>query len=375
MTIKIIEVTDQSLEKRFIDLPWKIYQNYPNWVPPLKVAIKDILSKKHPFYLTSTIKLWLAVKDGADVGRIAATINQEHNRFHNENCGFFGFFETINDKDVASALLDQVNQYLTTNGLNVIRGPMNPSTNYECGLLIDGYDDPPQIMMTYNPGHYAEFLTLNGYDKVKDLLAYKIQTNFDMPDRIEKVAARIEKSSKVTYRQINLNDWDNEINRMYHIYNDAWEKNWGFIPMSYAEFKQMGKELRPVIDKRLILFAEVDGDPAGFIVALPDYNRIIKTIKNGRLFPAGIFKLLFNKKKIDRSRVITLGIKLRYRTLALGTLLYKKIYDIMQTTNYKEIEMSWVLEDNYPMKSPLIQMGADPYKTYRIYQKDLVTHQ
>jgi hypothetical protein len=193
-----------------------------------------------------------------------------------------------------------------------------------------------------------------------------------MPERIEKVAARIEKSSKVTYREINLADWDNEIDRMYNIYNDAWEKNWGFIPMSYAEFKQMGKELKPVVDKRLILFAEVDGDPAGFIVALPDYNQIFKKIPNGRLFPTGLFKLLFGKKKINRVRVITLGIKLRYRTLALGTLLYKKIYDTLQETNFSEAEMSWVLEDNYPMKSPLIQMGADPYKTFRIYQKNLI---
>lgn len=373
LEVKVVDVLNNKKDKKqFIDLPWVLYKDDSTWVPPLKLAIEDMLSPKHPFYETGKVKAWIAFKDGQAVGRIMAINNKNHNKFHEENCGFYGFFESVNDVEVFKILLDTAETWVKEEGLSEIRGPVNLSTNYECGSLIKGFDDSPQIMMTYNQEYHQAHKEKLGYTKSMDLLAYNMPSNLDLPEIMHKISARIEKSSRITYRTINKKKWAQEVDLMLDIYNDAWEKNWGFVPMTEAEFRATAKELKGVVDENLIMFAEVHGKAVGFIVTLPDFHQVFKQIPTGKLFPFGIFKLLTPKKYITRCRVITMGIKSEYRRLGLASLLYKKMQEnIRKYPQYKEIEMSWVLEDNLEMNKPLITMKANPYKTYRIYEKAL----
>ena len=368
--MQIQEVSTKKDLKNFINVPWDIYKKDETWVPPLKISVKEMLAPNHPFYETADTKGFLATRDGKVVGRIFAVIPHEHNKFHEEKVGFWGFFESIEDESVARELLKTAEAWIKERGMETVRGPMCPSTNYECGLLVEGYEDSPQIMMTYNPKWYADFFEQEGYAKAKDLLAYNIDLSFEMPELIVKISERAEKSHKITYRPINMKKWDEEIRLMLEIYNSAWEKNWGFIPMTEKEFLHTANDLKMVVDPNLIIFVEVAGDPAGFIVTLPDYNQIFKMIPNGKLFPTGILKLLTQKKKINRVRTLTVGIKEKYRKLGLASLLYHKSHQYLKhETPYQFCEMSWILEDNLNMNKPLLLMGAKPYKKYRIYEK------
>ena len=298
---KVGEHTSQSKDQKvFVNLPWAIYKNDQNWVPPLKMAINDMLNPKHPFYETGSAQCFLAFKDKDVAGRIMAINPKAYNDYHKSNVGFFGFFESIKDPNVTSALFAAVEDWLKQQGLTSIQGPFNLSSNYESGLLVKGFDDPPQVMMTYNPKYYQKYIEELGYEKAMDLLAYNVSYPVDMPEVIVKISERAEKKSKITYRFFNKKDFDNEINRMFEIYNDAWEKNWGFVPMTQKEFKHTAKELKMILNEKLVVFAEVDGETAGFIVGLPDMNQVIKKVPSGSLLPFGIFKILNfkNKKKL-----------------------------------------------------------------------------
>ena len=355
-----------------LNLPWEIYKDDRSWVPPLKLTVKEILDeKKHPFYKTSEVQSWLAVEGDRVLGRIMAIYNHAYNKFQDTNVGFFGFFECHNNQAVAFELFNEAEKWLRKKGAKKILGPVNPSTNYETGLLIKGFEDPAQLMMTYNPKFYESLFEQYGFKKAKDLIAYRLDTDFQMPEKIVRISERAEKRHGISYRKINLKDWNNEINRMHDIYNSAWEKNWGFVPMSDEEFFHTAKDLKSIVDPNLIIFVEVKGETAGFIVALPDFNQVFKNIPSGKLLPFGIFKLLRSKNYINRCRVITLGVKEQYRNLGLGPILYNRAHQKIIEAGYSEIEMSWILEDNLPMNKPLQLMGADPYKTYRVFEKEL----
>ncbi|WP_417334809.1 N-acetyltransferase [Halobacteriovorax marinus] len=374
MSVQVEEVDvlrNKKDRKRFIDLQWKLYKGDPVWVPQLKLSLNEQFSPKHPFYKTAEIKSWMAVKDGKDVGRIQAIINHKHNEFHDENIGFYGFFESIEDEEVFKSLFQAAEEYIKAQGKSEIRGPANPSTNYTVGTLIDGFRDDPQIMMTYNNPYHQKLTESLGYSKSKDLLAYQLDLNFQMPEVIEKISARAEKSNKITYRKVNMKDWKNETEILWDIYNDAWEKNWGFIPMLREEWEHTCKDMKSILDPNLILICEVAGEPAGFIVALPDINQAFKQVPNGKLLPFGIFKLLNAKKYMTRMRVLTMGVKSKYRKLGLESILYTKTKKLGLDAGYNEVEMSWILEDNLNMNKPLLRMGAKPYKTYRIFSKNL----
>lgn len=366
------EVETKAELKQFINLPWVIYEQYHYWVPPLKIAIHDILNPKHPFYETAKIKHFIAIKDRLVVGRCSAVIPYHYNQFHQSNVGFFGFFESSKNPKVAHLLLKKVEDYLKAEGLDSVLGPFNPSTNYEAGLLVEGFDDPPQIMMTYNPKYYQTYIEENGYQKAKDLQAIKIDSKTTFSDTIKKIAQRAEKRNKITYRFLDKKQFEKEVETMLLIYNDAWEKNWGFVPMSEKEFKHTAKDLKMIVDERLVLFAEVAGEPAGFVVGLPDLNQVFKKIPNGSLFPFGIFKLLNYKKTVNRMRVPTLGVRRKFHNLGLGPLLYQKIQESNNSIGkYQEVEASWILEDNQSMQKGLKHMNGKVYKNYRIYQKEL----
>ena len=356
------------------DLPWQLYKEDPYWVPPLRVSLKHLFSPKHPFYDNARTRMFMASSNQGIEGRIMGIINDAHNDFHGEKCGFFGFFETVDNQEVVDSLFEQVEDYLRREGMDKIRGPVNLSTNYECGLLVEGFADSPTIMMTYNPAFYQRLLEFRGFKKAKDLLAYHVPLDPDvMPKHIIDRFERIKKAKKVSCRPINLKKWDKEIELIHDIYNDAWGKNWGFVPMNKREFMDMASEMKQIVDPDLILFSMVKNKEAGFVMALPDYNQVFHKIPDGKLFPFGIFKLLAAKKHINRSRVVTLGMKKKYHNLGVGYLLFNDIYTaLMKTGRYKTCEMSWVLEDNHRLFGPLLQLrGVKHCKTYRIFEKTL----
>ena len=370
----IVKPVQTAREKRsFINLPWNIYKHDPTWVPPFKLAIKDQLDPKHPFYETAEVQSFLAYKERHVVGRIMAINPIQYNKFHDSKTGFFGFYECTPSKEISRELFKAVESWCVDKKLEELRGPFNLSTNYECGLLVDGFQDPPQVMMNYNPRYYIKQFEENSLEKEKDLLAYRIDYPVDMPEVILKISERAEKRNKISYRFLDKKNFEKEVDIMLEIYNDAWEKNWGFVPMTEKEFRHTAKDLKTVVDERLVVFAEVDGEPAGFIVGLADLNQVFKQIPNGALFPNGLYKLLTFKKRVNRMRVPTMGVKKKYRKLGLETLLYRKCQlNAEEAGIYNECEASWILEDNIEMNKPLIRMGFEAYKTYRIYSKSLL---
>jgi len=364
----------------FIDFPWKIYKDDPNWVPPLRIAVKDLLDvKKNPFFKHAYMHPVLAFRDDVCVGRVVGVVDDNHNEFHAEKTAFFGFFESINDEKVAHALLDEVARWAKSKGMSALRGPMNPSTNHECGLLVEGYDDPPSVMMTYNPPYYVTLLEKWGLTKSKDLYAFTIDGNrVKFSDRIMAQAEKLRRGNIVTFRPVNLSKFDEEIEKILEIYNDAWEKNWGFVPMAPDEFRHMAKDMKAILDPELLLIAEVRGQPAAFALTLPDVNQAIKKVKDGKLFPTGLLKLFWNikgpgrKKTINRCRILTLGIKKEFREYGIGPLLYAEYYKRGPALGYPIGEASWILEDNRPMTKALQFMKAERTKVYRIYDSALV---
>lgn len=373
LVISEINLSCKKDLKRFIELPWSIYKNDPHWVPPLKMAIRDLLNQRiHPFYKTATVKTWLAEKDGVPVGRIMAINNHAYNEYQKTTIGFFGFYEATPDPIVSKLLLETAEASLKSEGMTSIQGPMNPGTNYECGFLVDKFDDAPQIMMTYNPSYYPSQIEACGFTKAMDLLAYNVDAHFTMPKIIMDIAERTEKKSKVTFRTLNLKKWTEELDTMFDIYNSAWEANWGFVPMTKDEFYHTAKDLKSIVDPNLVHFALVDGVVAGFILTLPDLNQVFKEIPSGTLNPMAIYKILTAKKRMNRVRVITMGVKKEFRKIGLETLLYKHNHiAIKKNPLNKNIEMSWILENNLEMNKPLIRMGGKAYKRYRLYEKAL----
>ncbi len=370
--VQIEAVASGKDRKTFILFPWRIYQGDPNWVPPLILDMKNMLNpRKNPFFLHARVELFLARRNSEVVGRVAAIVNDNHNQFHNEKAAFFGFFESIDDPDVAAALLEQVEEWGRREGMSVVRGPMNFSTNDTCGLLIDGFDSPPVIMMPYNPPYYIDLLEKAGYTKAKDLYAYFMDHKTPLSPRVVKVAEKAMHDEGLTLRSLNMKEFDAELARVKAIYNSAWERNWGFVPMTDEEFSHMAKELKPIVDPDLVLIAEVGGEPAGFALCLPDYNQILRRI-NGRLLPFGIFRLLWNKRRINGLRVLTLGVTPKYRqSRAIAPSFYRSIYEVGIRKGYVWGEFSWILEDNVLMNRALKLLGARHYKTYRIYEKAL----
>lgn len=366
-----IEVIRKSRDlNEFLKLPWRLYKGDPNWVPPLIADQRKVLHPKiNPFFEHAQMTRLVARRNGRPVGRICAIDDRAHVEYWREPVGFFGFFECENDATVAKALIDEAGQWLRPRGFNVMRGPMNPSTNDNCGLLIDSFDSPPVFMMPYNPPYYAELLEKSGLAKVKDLYAYKI-TKEGIPERVIKAGEKIRERSDISVRPIRTKALKDEIERIRSIYNQAWSKNWGFVPMTKAEFDYIAADLKKVMDPELAFIAE-DGDkPVGFSLALPNLNEALQHI-NGRLFPFGIFKVLYYSKRIKGARVITMGVIEEYRGRGIDVLFYLETFQRGVARGYVWGELSWILEDNAPMNRALDMIGARVYKRYRIYEMAL----
>jgi GNAT superfamily N-acetyltransferase len=363
-----VTAVDQRGLKEFVELPYSLYRNDPYWVPPLRIAVKELLDrKKHPFYSNAEAEFFIARQNGRAVGRIAAIVDRAHNEFHSENAGFFGFFDCIDDAGIAEALLRRAREWVTKRGAQFLRGPVNPSTNYECGVLVEGFDSSPMVMMTYNKRYYPGLLEKVGLRKAKDLLAYQSSTTHIDNKRIEKVADRVLKRYKVKVRPINMKDFDAEVARVWEVYGSAWARNWGFVPMSREEFFQMGKEMKQILKPELVLLGEVGNRVVGFALALPDINQALKPA-GGSLFPTGLLKILYHQRLIKSVRVLALGVVEEHRTSGLAAAFYATLVRNARKLGYGPCEMSWILEDNVLMNRSLEVMGATRYKTYRIYE-------
>ncbi len=374
MTTNIIEANDWKWKKRFIDFPHDLFEGDPNYVPEIFLGQKDLLSEKsNPFFQHSNVQLFLALRNDKIVGRIAAIRNNKYIEFAGTNAGFFGFFDVIEDYEVARLLLDAACNWLRKEGLISAIGPANFSTNDTAGLLVEGFDSPPVVMMTYNKPYYASFLERYGFGKQMDLLAY-----LGVQDKANKksveLSARIKErlaGRGITFRNVNMRKFKEELGPVREVYKAAWDKNWGFVPPTDAEFDHMAEGMKLVIDPDFALLAEQHGKLVGFALAVPDINMIAKNIKRGRLLPFGIFKLLFQKKKIKRLRVILLGVLPEYRRMGIEVVFYATIISKGLEKGITEGEASWILDSNEMMKRGVESIGMVPYKRYRMYEKSL----
>ncbi|MFP4113417.1 MAG: GNAT family N-acetyltransferase [Spirochaetota bacterium] len=373
MSVVVSPVSTQKDLMAFIKLPWKLYRDDPNWVPPLIADQKTLLSReKNPFFQHATVEYFLAEKDGEIAGRIAAIHDPSYIAFQDENIGFFGFYESIDDLSVADALFAAARSWLAKRNVVAMRGPTNPGTNDTLGLLVDAFDRPPMVMMPYNPPSYPRLFEAAGLVKAKDLYAYWLSAERMGIDRLERLVTTLKKRHNLSLRPINLRKLEDEVELIKLVYNDAWERNWGFVPWTDAELDHLGAELKPVVDPNLVLFAYKDDDLAGFSLTLPDLYQALIHVKSGRLLPVGIFKLLYWQRKINQVRVLAMGIRHKYRGLGIDALFYHQTLRYAETKNRQRGELSWILEDNHNMRAVLEKLGAEVYKTYRLYDQPIL---
>ena len=369
----VVPVRDRTSRDRFIRFPWQVYADDPAWVAPLVSDVRKLMAPDHPYHEHADSEFFLALRDGEVVGRIAASVNHQYNEFHGSREGFIGLFEAIDDQDVADALLETAADWLRERRMALAMGPFNLSTNdelYSPGILLDSFDTPPVLLMAHNPPYYRDLFEAAGWDKVMDLLSYRLEAHAP-PDRlvrgVERMTSRID---GLRIRRLVLERLDQEVELIKEVYNAAWEKNWGFAPLTDAEIRHLAKELKPIVDERYALLAEVHGEPIGFALALPDYNQALKHV-NGRLFPFGILKLLWHRRNIDQLRVFTLGLKPEYQRKGIDALFYLTIFENGLEAGIHRAEAGWILEDNWGMRRGMERMGAYVFKTYRVYGKEL----
>lgn len=364
--LEINPVRDSGSLRRFVEFPYRHYRQDAHWVPPLRMAQKELLDRqRHPFYRQAEAEFFLAFEDGQLRGRIAAILNRPE--FEAEQVGSFGFFECVRSQRVASALVDTVRRWHRDRHARRFRGPFNPSTNYDCGVLVRGFDSSPFIMMPYNPPWYDEILQGAGLAKAKDLLAYICHPKSARNGKVGRVAERSAEAHGLTIRPIDRRNFDRDVDAVWQIYNSAWSGNWGYAPMSRDEFRLMANEMKQILVPEFVLVGEIGGKPVGFALALPDINRALKHA-GGNLFPLGLIKILYHKRRIRNLRVLALGVVEEYRTTGIAACFYSRLIQETVRLGWEECEFSWVLEDNTLMNRSIEAIGGQHYKTYRIYE-------
>jgi GNAT superfamily N-acetyltransferase len=375
-SITVREISSSRDKKAFVRYLWDVYRTDPNWVPPLVMdRLKLIDEEKNPFYQHAKAKWFLAEENGRIVGRLGAIINHSHNELHKEKTGWFGFFECRHSQEVADVLFAKAEAWLRSEGMTQVLGPANPSSNDEFGLLVDGFDRPPVMLMTYNPPYYVELIENAGYRKEKDLYAYLISQKTSRSPKLERVVKALQERSRVTVRAFDPKHFDRDVALIKDLYNHFWEKNWGFVPFTAPEIDFMAKDLKQIYDPEVVLFAERDGQTVGFSLSLPDINQAFaagtRIPKGAMNLPIGVFSLLSKKKHIDTLRIMVLGVLPELRGRGIDGLLYWETMERALKKGYMFGEASWVLEDNEPMNRAALLMQGERYKTYRIYQKQL----
>ncbi|MDI6757772.1 MAG: hypothetical protein QME32_07110 [Endomicrobiia bacterium] len=371
MNIHPVETSKDLRE--FVDLPWKIYGRDPAWAPPLKSEVLAILdANKNPFWDHASRRLYLARdKSGAAVARAAAIIDDNFIEFHRENTGFFGFFESVDDPSAARALFETVEGYLASRGIKKIIGPTAPSTNDEMGFLVEGFDTPPFIMMPHNPPYYQKLSLASGYRPAKNLLAYLMTEQNTPKERIERLVSLVRKKEPyLVVRPINPRNFDSEVKKIWEIYNNAWEKNWGFVPWTQKEFDAQCAKLKPLMIPDLILLAEIKDRPVGVLAGVPNYSEVLMKL-NGRLGPVEILKFLYYKTKIKAMRVMIMGVIKEYRNRGIEGVMFSEIIKNGPKHGIYTAEMSWILEDNVMMRRAAEMLGGYVYKKYTVFEKEI----
>jgi hypothetical protein len=356
---------------RWVKSWWPIYADDPMWVPPLIMDKKDFFHpKKNPYFKRADCQCFWAFKDGKAVGTIAATV--DHDQQKNEpGLGYIGFYEFVDDLEVAQGLYDAATGWLRGKGMNRVRGPFNLSPNHDFGLLIDGFDTPPMIANPHARPYYGDMYEKVGLRKAMDWYAYWLDHAADPPDRISRINDRfMKRNPNVTIVQASKKNFEKEVKQFYEIYNDAWEDNWGHVPLSEEEFEFQAKGLKHVVDERLILWCYVDGELAGAAVTLPDYNQVFKKM-NGSLFPFGWWHFLTGKKHINQIRVFVLGVKRKFQHMPLGAPMYIATWKAGSKMNITGAEASLILDNNTRMRGALEKLGGRIYKTYRVYDAEV----
>ena len=380
--VTIQPVETRSQQKEFVGLPWKLYAQDPNWVPPLlqnhqellgyQTALGRLFAKPHPFHAEAEMQTFLAIRDGQVCGRIAATIHHVHNRTYEEQRGFFGFFESINDTTVSKALFDVARDWLSDRGMRAIRGPMNPSFNYEMGLLVKGFDAPPTFMMTYNPPYYADLIEGWGFEKVRDMYAFR--GHVEMVESLdEKMWFVIEESTRrfnIKLRPIDTSRFVDEVRLFLSIYNEANGNHWGFAPLTDGEIVKMANGMKSLIVPELTSMAEVDGKTVGTIFGMLDYNPRIKQI-GGRLFPTGFLKILNGRRKLKRVRMLAAHVLPEFQRWGLGLVLANSVWQRVKDWGIEEVEFSWVMECNRLSRGTLERANVPRPNTYRLYDYNI----
>jgi GNAT superfamily N-acetyltransferase len=368
--VEIRAILDSRGMEEFIRFPWQIYRGNRSWVPPLIAEQKKFFSSGHnPFFEHATVKLFMALRDGRPCGRISAHIDENSNKFHGEKCCFFGFFESINDQNIARGLFAKAEKWARENGTDRLRGPFNFTTNDTAGLLMDAFDSPPVIEMTYNPPYYRALLEGCGFNKAMDLYAYFFDVaNMDR-ERIRKLGQHAEKHG-ITYRSINKKIFEQEVKIFKEVYNQAWSKNWGFVPLTENEIDQYARNFKDIVDPDFVIFAFDGAKPVGSLWALPDYNHAIIHL-GGKMGPLEIVKFLWFKHSITHGRVMTAGVIQGYQRRGIEAGLVSRVFEAGLKKGYKTGELSWVLENNVMMNRLAEAVGAKVYKTYRVYEKRL----
>ena len=369
--LTIRPVTSAADELRFIKAQWLFYEGNPHWVPPLIMDRKKLIDRrKNPFYKHARMELFLAEREGKVVGRIGAIVNDNHNREHNENIGFFGFFECVNEQPVADALFDAAAAWLKTQGVTAMRGPASPSVNDEYGLLVEGFDRSPMVMMPYNPPYYAGLIEGYGLQKVKDLYAYEVSSKTVFTDKLKRVAKIVRDREGLVVRTLDMKNFKNEVKTIRELYARGWERNWGEVPMTEEEFNYAAGDLKAIVDPDIVIIAEIKGKPVGFGMTLPDINQVLIKNRKGRLIP-GALRLLLNRKKINEVRIVILGVIPEYLNSGIGGLLFYETGVRCVEKGYPVGEASWVLEDNVMMNRGAQLMNGVLTKRYRLFQKPL----
>jgi hypothetical protein len=373
MSIRIEQVDRRRGLSAFIDAAWKVQGGRTTpWVPPLRAMVRDALdARRNPFYRDADRALFLARRGSDVIGRVAAIENRWHNAHHGDRVGFFGFFECLDDRDGAAALLEAAREWLAARSLTSVRGPISPSMNHECGLLVDGFDTPPVLMTPWNPAYYADLVEGAGYRKVQDLLGYYIPAGdkLAVPDRVRRLAERTLRHTRITFRRLDVATLEHEARKVLQLYNEAWAGNWGFVPPSWEEFWHTAKDLKSVLAADFSFVAEVDGEIVGFMLIARDINRLLRDMPSGRLWPANVVKLLRGTQKILSGRVVLLGLKTEYRNRGLFPLFAYEAARRALEIRAEGAEASWILDDNESIVAPLEAMGLAAYKRWRIYEK------
>jgi GNAT superfamily N-acetyltransferase len=373
--VQIAPVRGASDREAFIRFPYALYRHDPHWVPPLEMERKDFLDpKKNPWFEFGEVELFLARRGGEVVGRIAAVKDPRYNEYHGTTWGFFGLFDCVNEAGIARGLFDAACAWLKARGFTQVLGPASFSSNYEFGMLVEGFDSSPAVMMPYNPGYYPGLLEACGFHKAKDLFAFELSASATPPEKVVRIAEKMRKREGITVRPVRMQELAKEIALIKDIYNAAWERNWGFVPMTEHEFDHLARELKAIVRPELVLIAEVKGEPVAFSMTLPDANFALKAA-GGRLtrygLPIGLAKLVLASRRIERLRLITLGIKEGYRRRGLDAILYLDTLRTAHRLGYRGGEISWTLEDNHLVNRAIESMGGQRSKTYRIYEKAL----